>query len=853
MVAAVTDRPQPPREGALDVCIASLLGVLRQRGWHPGRTVVLLPYAQLMPVARRAWRRQAGDGFSPRFETTMNWARRLGGFVAGQDDLAFDHGRDLITAQSLLERAGLGPQRALLASTLVDTAAQLAGPAAAQSAAERGTWATTVRPLVGSGWDSPVLAVEAALARIGLEWAAASAYATDVLFEPLAREQTDALVVFEGLQADALTNALRQRWGDRAVVFKLLGDVGGAPPGGVALHPSVHAEDEAEKAAACVLHHLAAGRGPVGLAAIDRTVTRRIRAMLGARGVAVRDETGWKLSTTRAAAELMLTLRAIAWDASTDEVLDWLKHTPAIDLTQVSSLESTCRRLGLARWPSEPPVSMSTTPLAALWTQINRWRQALQPGRLWLDWPDALRQMLTATGQWGALAADPAGQAVIAALRLAHGAAADWAGLPQARRRMGLSEWTAWVTEVLEAASFKPEHPASAQVVVVPLAQVLAQPWAALVLPGCDEVNLPASPEPPGTWGRAQRAALGLPSREDLAATQHAAWQHALTLPHVDVLWRTVDSSGEPVLPSPLVQQWLLAQGERAEAGAETLPSRADPRVARPVKPRPVAAPQPVGQRLPVTRLSASAYDDLRRCPYRFFALRQLGLQEPEELATEVGKRDFGTWLHAVLGAFHTLQADDPLPDGPARTDRMNALADAQTAAMGLAEGEFLPFAASWPGVRDAYLAWLVDHEAEGATFVHAELAASMPLGAVTLAGRLDRVDRQRGTPLVMDYKTEDLQKTKQRVKVPTEDTQLAFYAALLEDDTLSAAYLHLGDRAATLVSQPYVGEARDALVEGIRADMAAIASGATLRALGEGSACNHCAARGLCRKDFWA
>ena len=34
---------------------------------------------------------------------------------------------------------------------------------------------------------------------------------------------------------------------------------------------------------------------------------------------------------------------------------------------------------------------------------------------------------------------------------------------------------------------------------------------------------------------------------------------------------------------------------------------------------------------------------------------------------------------------------------------------------------------------------------------------------------------------------------------------------------------------------------------------MARIARGAALPALGEGKACDYCAARGLCRKDFWS
>ena len=53
--------------------------------------------------------------------------------------------------------------------------------------------------------------------------------------------------------------------------------------------------------------------------------------------------------------------------------------------------------------------------------------------------------------------------------------------------------------------------------------------------------------------------------------------------------------------------------------------------------------------------------------------------------------------------------------------------------------------------------------------------------------------------------------------------------------------------------AQPELLEARDALVEGILNDIGRIADGQTLPALGEGSACDFCKARGLCRKDFWS
>ena len=39
----------------------------------------------------------------------------------------------------------------------------------------------------------------------------------------------------------------------------------------------------------------------------------------------------------------------------------------------------------------------------------------------------------------------------------------------------------------------------------------------------------------------------------------------------------------------------------------------------------------------------------------------------------------------------------------------------------------------------------------------------------------------------------------------------------------------------------------------GLVADLSRVASGHPMPALGEGRVCEHCDARGLCRKDFWS
>lgn len=823
--------------------LARVAGHLERRSAHPARTVVLVPYAQLMPWAQRQWALLHGDGFAPRFETTRNWARQLAAFVPQGDDLAGDVARDTLTARALLDRAGLSAQRDMLATPLQEAAAQLAPVVAAVPPAQREAWAAQARGLLTQAQEGSALRLEAVVARIALEWVVASRHATDVLFEPGVRPSVDALVVLQGFQSDPLVQALQAHWGDRALAVALAEP--GPERGAIALHAAQDAEDEAQRAAACVLAHIAAGRVPVALAANDRALTRRISAHLASCGVAVRDENGWTLSTTRSAAQVMAALQACAWDAPADAVLDWLKHAPAMPPAVLGALERALRKGAIASWAAAAGRDWSAQPaLADCVARVQAWREGMRASRPLAQWLQAVRALLEASGQWSALAQDAAGARVLIALRLQPGQESELEGLGAAGRRMAQAEFIRWANEVLEAARYVPGAQADAPVTVLPLSTLLARSFAALVLPGCDEKRLQPAPEPPGDWTAAQREAWGLPTRASLEAAQRAAWQHALQTPAVDVLWRTGDEGGEPLLASPLVLALHLEGTARPGA---------DARVQRSVPAAPTPRPLPDGSALPVPRLSSTAYSDLRHCPYRFFALRQLGLQEADELAAEVDKRDFGNWLHAVLQHFH-----EGLLAGPAvdRIARMDEAAQAVTRQQCLGEGDFLPFAAGWPQVRDGYLRWLAQHEQSGAAFQQAEFKTSQPLGALELVGTIDRIDRidaGPGSALVIDYKTESDSVTRQRIKSGAEDTQLAFYAALLSHDTLRAAYVNVGERGETQMhEQEEVVHLRDLLVEGIQLDFKRIAEGAPLPALGEGAVCDYCAARGLCRKDFW-
>ncbi|MDP2018859.1 PD-(D/E)XK nuclease family protein [Hydrogenophaga sp.] len=852
--------------------IETLSRALAERGVDAGSAVVLVPYAQLMDVGRRAWSNHQPDGFAPRFESSRNWAASLQPFMPGATDLSMDMARDSLVAAAFVDRVAPARAdaelRAVMVMRLVEAARQLAPLAAAVPPDRRTVWAQSLRQDLLPGPAS--LQWEGLVATLALTWASTSAYATDVLWSPQASPGTGAqvLVVLQGFHTDPLAAALVAHWGEHAL--SLSWDMGHAPSTEVAgwtLHACDDAEDEAQRAAACVIARVNQGKQPVALVATDRLLTRRISALLHGAGVTVRDETGWKLSTTYAAAQLMSLLRAASPRASMDDVLDLLKQAPRWPEEAVLTLEQLAREVGVSQWRAAVRTASLEKALPEGLVDIL---QDLQAPRGLVPWLDAVAQALKAAGLWDALQLDAAGQQALQVLRLEDGAARELSDIgetsvdPVASRSAGrkpLAAFTAWVRDVLEGATFMPRGTGEASVVILPMAQLLGRSFAATVVPGCDEVHLNPSPEPPGSWTAAQRELLGLPSREALAQTAASAWQALLQMPRLDVLWRTQEI-GEPVMPSA----WVLA----LQTGARF--DGLDPRVPTALVSAPSARPAPsAGDVLPGA-LSASAYQDLRDCPYRFFAMRQLRLVDAPELEAEPDQRDMGNWLHAVLRAFHE-QRGDARPGAQADRAALDQLATETAAVMGLNAGEggagFLPYEVVWPATRDGYLEWLATFEATadrpGPRFVQAEAVMTSSVGPWKLYGKLDRVDAQDSPegpiPFVIDYKTESRKTTTDRLKEPLEDVQLAFYAALLPDDNLRAAYLSINDRpgstandgATKLVEHTEVLEAREQLRAGLSHDMARVAAGHPMPALGEGRVCEFCKARGLCRKDFWS
>jgi ATP-dependent helicase/nuclease subunit B len=642
---------------------------------------------------------------------------------------------------------------------------------------------------------------------------------------------------------------------------------------------------------------------PVALIALDRSVVRRVRALLDGLSLQIADETGWRLSTTRAAAVLSRTLLAAHPMAATDELLDWLKSawlrpdhgeaspTMGPDLTQaIGELEYWCRRHGmLGAWtllPDEPgeapaanpqcvPPGRHGMPESAL--RLWRWaREALSPLQMmWRaarpplrDWLVALQQSLRLSGSLVALLEDEAGQLAWQTLRLDLEAEVDaegetaWRGLSSQTRLDGTA-FQRWVASVLENTTFRPGAPsATPDVVITPMARAVLRSFHAIVIPGADERQLGALSASDGWLTPRLCEALGLATPQSVRAAQWDAFQLLMTRPGVICLHRRTEG-GAPVEVSAWIEKWAQQEDTVIGIAQDGLSSRS-------LSTSQVHMPAPALSShltaLP-TQLTATAYDTLRQCPYRFFATTVLALREQDELEEGLDRSDYGTWLHEVLRRFHQQRRKQLVLSTPDQdVAQWLQVAREVVAEMGLdRDGQrpfFLPYEADVPKMASVYVAWLRAHEAQGwcVSDMEAEAALDLTLSdgsTLRLYGQLDRLDTRdvdgRTQRLVIDYKTGSKEALKAKVSAPMEDTQLVFYALLSQaDEGLEAAYLHLDAKGVSQIANVEVQAASQALLEGVMQDWTRLRAGHGLAAMGEGLSCAYCQVRGLCRKDHW-
>ena len=910
---------------------------LLDHGCDVRHAVVIVPVGALLPLVRQAWAEAVG-GWLPQIDTVAGlmeqhaWRHEPGENSAALPGprMSLDPVLDRLAVKGALRRVRWLEAWARQSSQALDFAAEHVVQAGHGWWRRLQTCAPGDRTALTQSWldefpapdwtpgegNSMPGQTERWLLAWSLQWAlgaAALGFASDALFSlrPSAWLAVSAgshvMPGSEGALTQALLHHASQQTEPPAVKWWVAEAVPGLEAHQAFKQACEGLEDEARQATGQVMRKVAEARlqrqapehlfmPPVALIALDRSVIRRMRALLDEQGVIVADETGWKLSTTRAAAALTRFVRASQPRASSDDVLDWLKSAwmaGSDDDTRqqaLGELERWCRRHAVPRvWSlaegGEPESKPDSMPEAAWAVLQQAWQQLLPLRALWLGgranlagWLKALRTVLEASGAWEALLHDEAGALACESLRLELAGGADreaWGGLSQLTMLDG-GGFLRWMQDVMESVVFRPALPAGQvpEVVVTTLARATLRPFSAVVMPGADERQLGAMPANTGWLAQSQRSRLGLSTAADQQTAQWEAFALVMSQHHVVCLHRS-EHDGAALTASPWLQRWAQCLGEDWSDALSALQAR--PVLARPMS---VPAPSVSGHEglLPM-RLSATRYEALRQCPYQFFARSVLGLQEHDELEEGMDGADQGELLHAVLQRYHE-ERDAHLA---ARTPEQEvaawmAAAEAVILEQGLHQESmrpyFRPHEQQLPRMAVAYVNWWLTHEREGWSVRQMEFDARASLtlddgASLLLEGRLDRLDVRHEADQgmrahVIDYKTGNPDKLSKRLKTPLEDTQLLFYAVLAEaSGPLEASYLHLGkdknhkgegtSMKATLLPHKDIQAHTEAFLNGVARDWTALRLGHGMSALGEGEACDYCQARGLCRKDDWS
>lgn len=190
--------------------------------------------------------------------------------------------------------------------------------------------------------------------------------------------------------------------------------------------------------------------------------------------------------------------------------------------------------------------------------------------------------------------------------------------------------------------------------------------------------------------------------------------------------------------------------------------------------------------------IATTALEQFARCPYRYFARYELGLDTPFDL---FGRAMYGTILHALFAAY--------------TAERRKGNVDIPTFAHGFFE-RWLSETEVPEHQKDAYETYLTLYEEAGVralvrieemlaqsdlTVVAEErpFAVDMPNG-MRVAGRIDRIDETGAGKLVIDYKTGAKAFSAESAEA-LRDAQLLFYlASIAPEERAGAVYLPIGE-----------------------------------------------------------
>ncbi|MFM6961122.1 MAG: PD-(D/E)XK nuclease family protein [Polynucleobacter victoriensis] len=636
-------------------------------------------------------------------------------------------------------------------------------------------------------------------------------------------------------------------------------------------------EDAAWQGTGAIQDLLHEGHQHIALIAQDRLVARRIRALLArfGKGLSVHDETGWKLSTTRAAASVMSWIDVLrqangptsielmdflknpyinwsTWGLSDEQASDYLSHLEK-RLIQ-ADVRASWGGILLALQSQDVEVDAVSNLIKKLQELSHKWQLSERACSEWLEF---LESDLKELGMFDALTKDVAGQQLLQSLQPM-----------QLLKEYSLkqSEWLSLLSSMFEDASYIESNPrAKASVTILPLSATRLRRFNAWVMVGCDDGQLPSVSDSPMFLSGELKKILGCKT-QTMEFEQQAMDLSQLMMSHSHwrMVWQSNGSAGEPKQPSPWLQRLYINH-------ADLLKQCIDVK-ATAYKPVTVVQPAPL---LPTdyvkpASISPSAYRALRECPYRYYVTRLLGLREQNTLDVEVDLSLVGQTLHAALRDFYhglktqAIASDNPYEKAKLLKQRLFAISNKHFKPLLEVDGRWLAAWIEWETLIPDWINWHMEREEAGWVFHDGEKPVGFDLltnfGSIRVSGFVDRLDihPEYGVE-VIDYKYSSKTSINKKKSNIEDDPQLVIYAKAVDGHDLvdgqavaGASWVSIKE-AKTAIQVEDLSEHMNELPAQMIADIEALWGGSPVVASAPDSVCQYCQARGICRKGMWS
>ena len=659
--------------------------------------------------------------------------------------------------------------------------------------------------------------------------------------------------------------------------------------------------------------HLIAGKKNIALVAQDRLAARRARALLSRLGnsLRIRDETGWKLSTTRAAAAFdswLEVIRSPKEGPSASALLEFLQN-PYFDLAHsLNKSPEVCVGL-LAQLEdiliaSQAKYGWETFLMAIERANKHTASNGGSPNEYLIDlikfvrhlhvaWQqlsldctsayDVLQKNLVDTGMAGRLEKDAAGKQLLEVLNSFNLSDGIYSKL-----KMRLPEWLSLLKTVIEEATYgEAGKEAQATLSILPLSSTRLRQFDAVVLVGCDEQQLPAFSEPPLFFSDTLNRYL----KSSTIAAQYVQQARDLSqllasCQSVDFLWQSKSKSGEPLRPSAWIQrlQTQLKDWKAIELKPEVYEGISQPmQMSVGVPDKDLA--------IPVT-VSPSAYKALRDCPYRYYVSSLLGLRKAKEFEEGFDASLAGQTLHALLKTFfQNLKTEEAKSHSPVHEgaemrrqwmiEHLIKCSEQEFERLISGDARVLGILRDWQKQIPSFIDWQIKRENEGWRYHDAELTVGFTLSLtdqhgvqrdIRISGRADRFDIHQSdstAAAVIDYKNQKMKRIADRSENLLDDPQLLIYARAASENPSAAhipgrkvdqaewvslkADLDKGeDKAIRAHPVENMPELMTQFSDQITQDLNSLWARKPMQAFAPDSVCQYCEARGICRKGMW-